>query len=88
MLSDVAQAKATLPEEDIPALQAIEEMLLQIARQPVQQMRDNGTLPSQMQQQMSGQMQGQGQPGMAGMGGLSQMAPAPNADELGRLLRA
>lgn len=90
-LKDIAQAKATLPETELDFLYELESMLLGKLREPVQQMMDQGQLPQTPPpnaQGMPPQMQGMmtGPTGGTSSGGVAPMSPAPNADELRRLL--
>jgi hypothetical protein len=103
MLSDIAQAKTVLPDEDLQFLYQLEAILVAKTREPINAMQQQGQLP--MPNQMPPDM-GMGMPpdmGMSGMpggtpmpvgppggvssGGVVPLAAAPNPDELRRLLQ-
>lgn len=101
-LTDLAQAK-TLMDADMPFILGIETQIVDYLRNPIKQMQSQGLLPQGGPQQMGGQPQMAGPggfdpsqmqapqitpPGMAGGGGVTPGAAAPNSDELRRLLGA
>lgn len=88
MLTDLAQMK-TLMDADLPFILQIETMIVDKLRDPARRMQEAGLLPP-------GQAPDQGAPQMpppgpsfqgGGSAGVMSGAPAPNADELRRLLQ-
>lgn len=81
ILKDVATAKL-LPDADMAFLVQLENTILERAKQPVTNMRDQGILPPAQAAPMS-----MGMPGMGGGGGgVMGSPPPPNPDELRRML--
>lgn len=94
MLTDLAQMK-TLMDADLPFILQIETLIVDKLRDPAQRMQQAGLLPPG-QAPGPDPSQGAGPPGMPAPGpsfqgggspGVMSGAPAPNADELRRLLQ-
>lgn len=83
---DIAEAK-TLADADMPFLVQLETLVLQRLKQPVDDLRAQGTLPPAQGQGMPPGMIPGGMPPMGGgIPGVAGNAPMPNPDELRRML--
>lgn len=96
LVQDLAQAQ-TLADADLPFLLGLQGQCIEWTRDPQKKLAEQGLVPNDQQQPpppMQGAPQGPppgggGMPGFAaggGRGGVMPGAPAPNSDELTRLL--